>query len=568
MKKLMSLLALALLMVGSAMAHTSAGMLRSADIAAGYTKAPARQMKAKVPSRKATVPPKGNLVYYDKTAVGTFVLNGQMGLYEDIFPAEVIWGENGKVYFKNFISVLPDDYYVEGTLQGNIVTIPTDQTIEYFEEEGYGLNFGVLKTVPTTIDGEDVYIFQYVPEIKSIQIEVESDGTMSLILPGKPFDGENIPEYVVGVYYSDDHEFTGYSDFAQSYRKLDLQLVTMPEEAKIEKYVYIDEWSYASIVDVAFYGGYLYIRGLNSMLPEGTIRARIEGDKAYVRQNEFLGTYFDLYYIYSKVLYDNPDYDEDDQESQPFIVAPENVEFQLNISPDRHSIYADKDGVYLSFHCNENDFLSSLGYYGIFEINYQASFAGVPSNPIDLEFHTEWASRQGWNDFFFTITNFSTEGSYLDADKLYYKVFVNGEPLVFEQMDVIDLMGYPAVAYMGVPIPVELMPYFFNNNEDIFKFSDSAFDVGIYTDDVETIGVQSFYYFEEKFTYSDIVTLNVATGEVTTESGVDPVVADSPKVSVTYFTLDGRRVANPDHGLYIEVTRRADGSVSSRKIMR
>lgn len=566
---------LAALVAGGAGARTQCPALKAPAFAsvekapafASAQKASERNTAKRLENRREQEAPKGDLVYYNKYSTGTFVLNGQMYLYEDIFPAEVIWGENGKVYLKNLVSVFPADYYVEGTLEGNIITVPTNQTIEYFEEEGYGFNFGVLKTNSRNENGDVVYTFEYAPEITSIQFEVGADGSIELKMPGEPFDQVSPPEYVAGIYYSDDYEFTGYSDFTQTYERLDLQLVTMPEDAQIEKYIYIDEFSYASVVDVAYYGDYLYIRGLNYMLPDGTLRARIEGNKAYIPQNEFLGVYYDLFYISTKVVYDNPDYDENDEDSPPFIMAPANVEFELNLDRENRSIFADKEGVYLSFHCNENDFMNSLGYYGIFEMHYQASFKGVPSNPINLEYSTEWAEYQGWNDFFFTITNFSTEGSYLEADKLYYKVFLNGEPIVFVEELTTNLLGEECVAYQGVPIAVNLMPYYFDNNEDIFKFNDNIFDVGIYTNDVQTIGVQSIYYYEKEFTYSDIVTLNVATGEVTTESGVK-AVSDSPTVAVDYLTLDGRRVANPDRGFYIEVSRKADGSAVARKVMK
>ena len=511
--------------------------------------------------------PKGETVLYNKTSFGTFVMGNSMYMYTEDFPAEVTWDKGGDVYFKNLVSVFPDDYYLKGALSGNTITMPCNQTIEYIEEDGYGINFGVFKTEIEVENGHEVIDFVYAPEVESISFKLDNDGGMKMVLPGQPFDGENIPEYVAGFYYTDDYSFLGYSDFSQEYTKLALQQVRIPEGADVRQYVYIDSYNYASIVDVAFVGDDLYIRGLSSMLPEGTIKAKVNGNKAVVAQDQYLGIYYDMYYIFTKVLYANPDYDAENPDSgDPFIFAPSNVEFELNIDSDRKTIYADKEGVYLSFHCDAEDFLNSLGFFEVFTLRYQDSFAGTPANPVNLEYNTQWAPMQGFNDFFFTLSNFTEKGNLLDVEKLYYKVFVNGEAIIFHEHEQENLLGQNATVYYGVPVEVQLLPYLFNNNEDIFKFSDNAFDIGIYRDDVETIGVQAVYYFDDVFTYSDIVTLNVETGEVTTDnSGVNSLEDDGEIVSTEYYTLDGRKVKNPDRGIYIRVDRTSGGMLKVKK---
>ena len=517
--------------------------------------------------KKRNEEPKGKLVYYDKLSAGTFVFNGVLEMYMDQFPGIIIWGENNKVYFKNLVSVFPDEYFVEGTLSGDIITVPTGQTIGSYESEGYDINFGVLKTVKSIMNGEEVYTFEYAPEIEYIQFKLGEDGSLEMVLPGDPFNFEDPTDYVAGRYYTDDLTYTGFGDFYQHLEKLDLQMVTIPSDAEVQPYVYIDEFNYAQIVDVAFYGDELYIRGLNSMLPSGTIRAKVEGNKAIVEQNEYLGIYFDQYYIFTKVLYENPAYDENDPDSKPYILAPQDVGFELNIDPETKTIYADKEGIYLSFHCNENDFLNSLGYYGIFELKYQSTFEGIPAAPSSLEYHTEWAPYQGFNDFFFTLSNYSTEGSLLDVDYLYYKVIVDGKPIVFKETNTTNLLGEKVTIYEGVPVAVELMPYLFANYEDVYKFSDNDFDIGIYAYVEETIGVQSVYYYNQKFTYSDIVTLNVQTGEITTETSGVESIADTDVVSTEYYTPEGRKVLRPEKGIYVKVDTMASGSRIARKIV-
>lgn len=543
-------------------------------MAAGFSKAPSREnlktekrnhVKTRSADFEAPVTdiitkPEGAMKFYDKESAGTFVLGGYLSLYKDTFPAIIYWADNGDVYFKNLISVFPDEYYLKGTFSDNIITLPVNQTVENVPEEGYAVNFGVFKTVPKTVGGEEVYDFELAPEVESISFNVYEDGSLEMVLPCEPFNGEDVPEYVAGFYYTDDLTFLGYSDFMQKYTKLDLDIVTIPSGATVEQYVYVDSYGYAAIVDVAFYNDELYIRGLSNQLPEGTIKAQVDGDKAYVAQNEYLGIYFDIAYIFTRVLYNNPDYD-GDIESDPFIFAPEDVMFELNIDRINREIYADNQGVYLSFHGDMEDVFNSLGLFDVFVLKYQESFAGTPANPIDPEYTTEWAPYQGFNDFFFTLSNSSIEGTLLDVEKLYYKVYVNGTPMIFHQENILDLLGEETVAYKGVPIEVELMPYLFDNGNDIYKMSENAFDIGIYTDDVRTIGVQAVYYFDNEFTYSEIVSVAVS-------DGVDGPKVEGRIVSQEYYTLDGRRIADPAKGIFIEKIKTESGKVISRKVVK
>lgn len=513
--------------------------------------------------------PKGEEVNYDKKSAGTFVLNGVMGMYLDNFPASIVWGDNNKVYFKNLLSTFPADVYVEGTLEGNKISVPTDQTVDYYEQEGYGINFGVLKSVFFTENGEEKVKFEYAPEIKSVEFVVSDDGNLEMVLPCEPFNGQEPTEYVAGYYFTDDYSFTGYCDFYQDYKRLELQLVTMPQGAEILPYVYIDSHNYASKVEVAFVNDYIYIKGLNHNLPEGTIRGKLSGNNISIPQNEYLGIYFDQYYIFTKVLLDNPDFNPDDENSPLFIFAPADMEFKMVYDPETRSIISTNEDVYLSFHGDDQDYTNTLGLYSSFELKYQSTFAGIPANPAELEYTTNFVQYQGFNDFFFTLSNFSTKGTLLDTDKLYYVVYVDGGPLIFHEEETIGLNGKELIMYEGVPIETYYMPYHFENNFDIFKYAENVFDVGIYFEGVTTIGVQAMYFFDNVYNYSDIVTLDVDSGEITTTPWENAGIATAVKeevISSEYYGLDGRKISNPDKGIYIKVMKTASGKTVVKKV--
>ena len=514
--------------------------------------------------------PTGTPKSYTKESAGTAVLNGRVIMYEDLFPVVIYWNEDNSVYISNLVSVYPEESYVKGTVEGNKIILPLNQTVEYIPSDGYGVNVGLFKSVPKIQNGQEVIDFEYAPEFDSVEFEIKEDGNIDLILPGEPFDGENPTQYVLAYYYSDTLNFTGFCDFMQKYTVFDHELITVPDGVELLPYVYIDSYDYAQIVEVGFSDEYLYIKGLSDQLPEAVIRGKIDGNKAIVAQNEYLGVYFDQFYIFTKVLYANEDYDEEDENSIPYYFAPSDVGFELNFDKEQGRVWADKEGVFLSYHCDENDFTNTLGYYSEFELKYQSSMKGKPSNPTNIEYSTQWADMQGWNDLFFTLSNFSTEGNLIDTNGLYYTVYINGEPLVFYEQELWNLNNEIVLAYMMVPMEVILMPYHFDNNEDIFKFTDNQFDIGIYRNDVKTVGVQTAYLYEKEMTYSDIVTLDVETGEITvtpSDTGVEMTQSDET-FSTEYYTIDGRRVSNPGRGIFLKRETSRNGMVKTTKIIR
>lgn len=510
---------------------------------------------------------------YTKESAGTFVLGGNLMQYWDSFPASMVWGEDNSVYIQDIISIFDCGSYVKGTFANNVVTVPTNQILDYSEEEGYGVQIVVMES-KVEYDPklqEEVINFYYDPSITEFSYTVGDNGSLSLVLPGEPFDKEegddaDVPQYVLGTLYTDEDMFVGFCDYFQDYTQVDYQITTMPKDAEIQQYVMIDEFNYAFLVDVAFDKGKIYIKGLSNQLPTGVIIGDIEGDKAYIAQDEYLGVYMNMSRVFTKVLYDNPDYNEDDETISPFIHAPSDVKFELNVDSETGIISATTPGVYLAIEPDiVNPIFQYVEIFGQFVMKPQSSAAGTPANPINLEYETKWAPMQGWNDFFFTLSNFSTEGTLLNTETLYYRVWVDGEPVIFGEEMGINLIGEEAVMYPNVPGQQYFLPYDFNNNEDIFKYADNIFDIGIYVEGVSTVSVQSMYRYDGEVTYSDVITLDVETGESSIDTGVEQITM-APVVAQEFYTLSGVKIQNPDKGIYIVKEIHADGKVTARKV--
>ena len=505
---------------------------------------------------------------YSKSSAGTALLGNEMIMYKDEFPATTVWGDNNEVYFQDILSTIPTDTYVKGTLRDGTITLKAGQLVDYIEDPEYG-DYGIaIGIARTEINyAQDTVDFHYDPSVTEYSIIVNADGSMSLQLPGEPFDGKTPPEYVLCLYYSDDGQFVGFSDFSQEYTPVDYQLITMPFGVTPEQYVYVDDFDYASFVDVAYTDSYIYIRGLDPMLPQGVVRAQIDGNTATIAQNQYVGNYMGMYYIFTKVAIDNPDYDVFKPGSQPYLFAPEDEGFTLTFDREAGLIVSENKGVYLSFQPDVNNFNFVNCFLEEFVLRYQATSAGTPANPSISRYFTDQAAYWGYADFQFIISNYSTEGYVLDVEDLYYQVLVNGEPIIFGEGPLINLNGREAIAYMGVPADQRWLPYLFSNDDDIMKWSSSEFDVGIYEPDVKTLGVQSLYVHEGVYTYSQIMTLDVETGEITASDDTNSVkvIPSGAVVKEEYFNLSGQKVENPQNGIFVKRVTYSNGKVTTVK---
>lgn len=59
-----------------------------------------------------------------------------------------------------------------------------------------------------------------------------------------------------------------------------------------------------------------------------------------------------------------------------------------------------------------------------------------------------------------------------------------------------------------------------------------------------------------------------ATLKFTDETGIESLTTDSPTTSATYYTIDGRQLSEPQHGLNVRVERKANGQTKTTKVIR
>ena len=477
--------------------------------------------------------PVGKEKPYTKSSMG---LDWGEPFHEDACTS-IVFGDDGDVYIRDIIlrvASLGFGSYVKGTLNDGIITVPVPQTlVEY--EGGFGREVVLMEK---TASGE----WEVSPITEITYSYNETTGIIMSQLPGVP------GRYAIGLKWTFDDGWNEIGDFMQVYTPFDGEFVTVPENVALEKY-YLNDGYYAYPVEVGLDGDSLYIRGLSSASPGAVVRAVVDGNKGYIPQDELLGTVMG-YFIWTKMMVPDP-------ALGWALVSPEET-YGLEIDLENKIIRSADPSQILIFNC-EFDRVFYLDGFTNFSLTVPTSFSGTPRNPYGIVFQGEdFREFYGIYGFNFNLSNISKEGNVIDSSCLYYSIYIDGDILEFEEIE-----NFYGIMYPGVEGVVTRMPFDFSNGYDIDTESETEKFVGIYPDGVSTIGVQAIYEYDGVTTVSDIVTLDVETGVITDNAYVQ-TVERGEIVSVDYYDLTGRKIANPGKGMYIEKTTYSNGTVKAK----
>lgn len=515
---------------------------------------------------------------YQRYGAGYFPYMGmiyQYNLDTEPSPSNIVYGtDNSTVYFHDLMDYGADTF-TKANIDGDKITIKLPQTLfieEYsWAEEPYYNNLCVLSQ---TGEGENLG-FTVDDTITEVTYTIGADGSITLdALPeGKAL---GVMTYFIGKVYENPEDegkedapyhlewlkaWSGAADTQQIFEPLAVEKIEMPEDVTpITYYVAINGYNYP--VDVALKDNYIYIRGLGDSpyLSNLVVRATVDGNKAYIPQNQYVGIFkSDNEMIVTKCGY---------QKGNQIVYEEDDVNFEFDYDVEKQVLKVADENMYLCFaYMNQFDSTGKNGlldYYKDFSIIYQTDFSGVPSNPYGLFWHDDFYENYGYHAFGFEIAAFSTTGSLLLTGDLYYSIYIDGELEVFEY----DPEGLPNSHYFMLPEATSEIPYLFTNDNDLDIWSETERQVGFYYDGVTTMGVQAVYYYNGKRTVSDIVTLNLETGEVTKDNaGVDGIYADSEVTKIEYFDLSGKKVSNPQGGIFVKRATLANGKTVTSKIM-
>ena len=181
----------------------------------------------------------------------------------------------------------------------------------------------------------------------------------------------------------------------------------------------------------------------------------------------------------------------------------------------------------------------------------------IPANPTADEWYdcgNDWATSQ----FYFTLPTTDTEGNPLDPTRLSYSIFLDDDQIyTFDYWDYDydiedDMTEIPYSIYSDGYDITDHVVYFYGTNYSEWP---------IFT---WRIGIQVYYTYHGVKTASDIVYLEVFPNPY---SGVEEMNASKTVASVRYYNMAGQEVAQPQ-GLAIKVTTYSDGTSSTVKVMK
>lgn len=493
-------------------------------------------------SNEVIVEAEGTTRYMVKNSSGYFVKNGSVTGYEGEFATTVVYGSENDVYIINPLTTLITDTYVRGTIEGNKIEVALPQTLIWENLgtandpmwEGFELRVMKLEKV-TGANGEEMLTYVVDEDKNSVYYTIDEDGGLTM---------ENLGQVgMLGVVRKPGGEWIGYGDVSQSFTPYPRELVTLPEGIQLEDYSFVTATG-GRIVKVGFDKDAAYFVDLVPYIPNGVIKADFKDGVASIVQDQFFGIY-DNYFIITKC-------GNFERKGSKRIVLTEGS-YDMTFDSETKEFRAVDPERLLIFNASEWE-VNSFYYFQNLSIKYQDSMEGIPTPPTGLEFMDDKYSDQ---TFQFSISNVGANGNVLDFENLYYSIYLDDEILEFTSED---------GCYPGIPEDEiwDEIPCSFINGDDIMG-NGQTYRVIIYPEGITTVGVQLVYYCGKERTQSEIMTLNLETGKVTS-SGVNEIIAGNP-VSTTYFDLSGRKVAHPSGGIFVKRVIDEDGKVSVSKII-
>ena len=465
----------------------------------------------------------------DYTEKGTYVVKGTDGCY----------------YFKNIVTNMCNGgTWVKGTVDDGIIEIETGQIscqLWYYDVLYTYVLFALHEVEATGTDwqgNEYTYTTYDIDwDMDKIMLKIEDDGTITSL----------DDKVMVGAVQSDDLVWPGYGDINSTFYPFDETPQALPENLQMESYVmsyspYLSDVS-QNQVQAAISGDKFYVTGFSAHYPDMFVTLDIEGDKAVLKNNQFVGVdpqYSTLDYVKACSYWD-----EEDEWGWKTIFTEEKDQTEFAYDAENKRFTNETEGFVLN--AGKNSGISSHETYLQPSFYYFEEKPAVPANPEWMglgAYNEEWG--YGWAQFHIYATD--VDGSYIIPDKLFYRVYLDGE------LATIDTEFIPTLDVE----PMTDVPYAYNCYDIV-----ASGDIHVlyyHKGGFNTIGVQAVYKGGGEERVSEIVTFE-------DPNGIHQVADGQKAESIAYFDLSGRRLTEPAKGLCIQVATLSDGTVKTSKVM-
>lgn len=497
--------------------------------------------------------PKGKLIENLYRSSKSWVKKGwtgiQQGRYEGLV-SKIVIGDDGCIYIYNPLSGLDSKSWLKLEKQADgkyRAKLPQDIHTDDLggddeEEESSERTISLIRMVSTD-DGKS-----YEPVGATMNYVDFTWENNKLVMNGM---GQKKQIWAAAYENSWQNNYGG--DWALTIEPLGEQLITPPSTAVKAQYIVSSKSdSSPRIVEAMTDNNDIYIKGLfkAEKLANVWVKLTKQGDKAVMPTNQYLG-------ITKKT--DFKKYDSDKSEYHTFAAAFENGEKtaeNLEFSIDATGKLTASKTLRTSLGRASNDNITGEDYVESYEgltLTPYIQKAGKPATPVYFYFTStpDYDNTSNEIKLAFYVKNADVDGNYLDPEKMYYNVYVNGskEPFKFKKTET-QYRDMHEDEMTNIPFN-----YQDNRNYD-FKVIDNLRILHFYDSSITSVKVIMVYEADGKKYSSEPMVATLTT------AGIES--ANFNKATTEkYYTIDGRQIQKLQKGL--NIVKSSDGT--TRKVI-
>ncbi|WP_337952790.1 hypothetical protein [Prevotellamassilia timonensis] len=469
--------------------------------------------------------------------------------YEAQLPFDGIWGkiveapDNKTIYINNPIGAYYSDAWIKGErTTGDTIEVKLPQQFVHEEYDGMSTDAWLYKLVPVKVeqDGETYTTFKPDSTSQTVKYVWRND---SIVLVNTTQDSK-----LLGM-CTEAGEWYGYGDYIQQYTVFDQQPVAPKDETKATQMsiTYYDSGQmYGRVKKVVREGNDIYIAGLNGNIPSGWAKGTISGNKATFSGHQYMGldTVTASYAFFEPVSH-NMVWDSEIGDSIESLTLADAITFDYD---------ADKGTL-----STDSTFVANQGYKMFNQVfTYDGAtiepWTEKAATPLAVDASTmsymPFSEEYGYGLLAFAPSEFDADGYILDANKLYYSIYLDDDVLTIDPDE-----------YKLFPYETTEIPFIYSDMLDFVNYA-GLWQVYTFVTGIDRIGVQMIYKGGGEVRKSAITYISATEED---PSAVSNVAQTGKVAGVTYTDLSGRRVSRPGKGLFIQTTRLADGTITTSK---
>lgn len=444
------------------------------------------------------------------------------------YVTKFVYGDNGELYMKNPLAGNVTDSYVKAVMNGDKMVLTLPQLIMV---NGDGDKYYIGRMNESVVEGMNTYL----PETENSTVTytlVDGDWRME----------ESEGEWILGM-FSEDLMWAGVVSWNVDIRHFEGVSATPPAGLTAQDYSMISKGSQVgSIVKVGYDGNDVWMSNLTPIMPDAWVKGVIGDGKVTFESPQYLGeldSYATILFFQGSEQVDGDFYP----------VGP----VYMTYDSENRSFGYDK---YIMINTQEE----GISYYESFNAPaFKLQPAEFVCQPEDARifFVDTYKEEYGYGQCAFFFSNITADENVMPLENLFFRVYVDGELYTFYPDE------YPCLENITTEIPLTIVD---PNGQIQISRDQCAFSYTFYGFD--TMGVQIVYRNDDEMKESQIYEYNVHTQEGGPVGVKEIENVSSTPVSEEWYDMSGRRVQNPEKGIYVKRVLFDDGHVENVKIMK